>query len=1735
MIIQQCQTTTTLCLNALHHATFSKEMEITQQQQQQHHRQMNVTVVCQVLLRLFDNVVVATTATTNKGGGGGQEVSVNGIVRNALHEAVLMILRGICYDNVVQEDNTTTPPLLTLESLRPITGMILPKLYPDNSVVVEDNNDTAPAADERAMELWKEILLLLSPNLEDVQEEEVKGRYGGDGKRRRCKNCKKSIHVDMSKKNHVAPMTATAMLCIVLPTFRKMELPMVIDTNNTNSFSCCRPIFQPSVWKLIRGCLARRGDSDNSAAGSGGRGTSLLSRGGGGGGAARDGFESSNDHHHLSDHDRASMDQLLRRRSAHALRLMVEYERERCLRGGGGGSRNVKKGRMQQNRGNNASSSPGINGDYRRQVDLWMKYVLCFEMLEMETVLHLVEQVWDTVKEMASEVVAVDDVASDDAGKEEETTSSQQLLPKLLWDDVGSLLCRVLLSDAPTLRKLGLYRFLSGHAGVEVAAAVPQAKSSSANTNTMSDDEKTNNGSVYMKQPKSNGKIKKKTGSSTSQPAPLSVVSVAFVLDVVMQSYDSILGTKVGSNMQIDEGGKQTSVSIPDLLRPFLENYTLTLASNSGDDIVKVGSSSRLSEFVNKVFGPDVIQSHKSRTLVLLYQSVANALETRNVDPAIDEKSMLYIDPENVQATIRSIRALFSSGGAPKSVQEGLKLDLALVLKNSMPWEKVDAAVVLQLLALYPPPPPSTEESPIDETEESTQSKARDAIGEWLLGLGGGKWAKNAASACASAFVLGHLLPFGEMDIMSGVNTAERETGMAIGILCSLSGGSELLWPSVFKGLQNVPTTASSTPGFCKANRSMILLEFGCKEGILSGMGNGDLLLDSKQYMMPPPPHVESLLGNAVQFLLSQLMSMSTTLFETSKGSESSGSTRSSTSGSASSYIAILIGQLRVLYLAYPSSDTLSQAVNSMLGECVSFLAKLDTNNSSSENAIRIVKYLTLTYAALSCGAAFTGGDTMNQLISTCHTILGLDFSIPSGVKKEAKQACRGSLSLIAPKITEEAGTHSDPEIEDVYQAILNSARESVDATPVIALPPLFECALGAGKHIVKFDGQKSPLLSSLQTIIETLFAVLEEETSSSNWSYSLNEMCKLIFRGKLLLVEYKSSCSDGSRGPMPIKQAFEKLLKIGGATKPHIFKTVVSRISVAWLGPEHAGSDGGLCAIPYRDHIVDLIVYKECRFDEGAAHQTSKEKWNALPDATDSSSITRAFVLLFLSKLPSPENMSDVVLKELIHYVMMKLIDICCAKPAKGKIFISGSDEYSRYTRAFQALCLLSRFVTEDIAKDVALRVFPSMAYNLQGQLRYFIEVFTIQCTRRHPSVFGQMYIQEIRKTDLSLQHVSSLMIIGGNLTVGRYSNDFFHSSADHRIKDVLCGALPWLSSTQGFSRAIAQLLCHKLIPLVVDVNATASSGGQEKDDAVLRSLYSFLQDNTDMSRLRVKQQLFFDTYDVDTACSFEGLLSIPVDEGEEANPVHMVDAIKDCLADVYKEAHDEDAPIWKQMEDLLIDADRVNQPEDSNNDSGDVQDETELVNFQRKILPIDALDLGIQSFQEQKLFNAAGKKKQSLIVCASLIDKVPNLAGLARTCEIFSAQTLVIPNLIVRKQDDFKSISASANDWVDMEECKEDALLSWLYTKKSEGYAIIGLEQTASSKCLTTMKFPNKTVLLLGKEKEGIPIEFLSAVDQCIEIPQLGIIRSLNVHVSGAISIWEYTKQMMQKGRTG
>ena len=63
-----------------------------------------------------------------------------------------------------------------------------------------------------------------------------------------------------------------------------------------------------------------------------------------------------------------------------------------------------------------------------------------------------------------------------------------------------------------------------------------------------------------------------------------------------------------------------------------------------------------------------------------------------------------------------------------------------------------------------------------------------------------------------------------------------------------------------------------------------------------------------------------------------------------------------------------------------------------------------------------------------------------------------------------------------------------------------------------------------------------------------------------------------------------------------------------------------------------------------------------------------------------------------------------------------------------------------------------------------------------------------------------------------------------------------------------------------------------------------------------------------------------------------------------------------------------------------------------------------------------------------------------------ASLIDKAPNLGGLARTCEIFNAARLVVSDRTVTTRSEFQGVSMTAERWLPLEAVTEAELPEWL-----------------------------------------------------------------------------------------
>ena len=353
-----------------------------------------------------------------------------------------------------------------------------------------------------------------------------------------------------------------------------------------------------------------------------------------------------------------------------------------------------------------------------------------------------------------------------------------------------------------------------------------------------------------------------------------------------------------------------------------------------------------------------------------------------------------------------------------------------------------------------------------------------------------------------------------------------------------------------------------------------------------------------------------------------------------------------------------------------------------------------------------------------------------------------------------------------------------------------------------------------------------------------------------------------------------------------------------------------------------------------------------------------------------------------------------------------------------------------------------------------------------------------------------------------------------------------------------VVTTVLPLLCASGSQLRILSQLIMHRIFPKEeIGGKLGVSSEFQSSMRDVLQPILCYLRDQSDMIRMRKKQEALFVHENLAVKCSLAGLLATPLNSFGEFYDEPLLDRIKETCIEYQKEV---ERLFPERFYYRLLKNGKLGSKAQKGGSA--YSDTTKLVdaapddqgpefNFQRKIQPWDTLDVLTRDLGRDRDDAISERKKQNLIVVASLIDKVPNLGGLARTCEIFGADTLIVPTKAVCNNKLFKQVSVTADKWVNIDECPPDALYEKLGDLQSKGFSLVGVEQTAQSVSLETYTFPDKTVLLLGREKTGIPSKFIHMLDACVEIPQLGIIRSLNVHVSGALMVWEYTRQQILK----
>ena len=78
-----------------------------------------------------------------------------------------------------------------------------------------------------------------------------------------------------------------------------------------------------------------------------------------------------------------------------------------------------------------------------------------------------------------------------------------------------------------------------------------------------------------------------------------------------------------------------------------------------------------------------------------------------------------------------------------------------------------------------------------------------------------------------------------------------------------------------------------------------------------------------------------------------------------------------------------------------------------------------------------------------------------------------------------------------------------------------------------------------------------------------------------------------------------------------------------------------------------------------------------------------------------------------------------------------------------------------------------------------------------------------------------------------------------------------------------------------------------------------------------------------------------------------------------------------------------------------------------------------------------------------------------------------------------------------------------------------------------RSDGYRLVGLEQTTNSTSMHSYSFARRTVLVVGNERTGLTEDILKLLDDVVEIPVYGLPHSFNAATAASMALYEYCRQ--------
>src|SRR5688572_6430862 len=167
----------------------------------------------------------------------------------------------------------------------------------------------------------------------------------------------------------------------------------------------------------------------------------------------------------------------------------------------------------------------------------------------------------------------------------------------------------------------------------------------------------------------------------------------------------------------------------------------------------------------------------------------------------------------------------------------------------------------------------------------------------------------------------------------------------------------------------------------------------------------------------------------------------------------------------------------------------------------------------------------------------------------------------------------------------------------------------------------------------------------------------------------------------------------------------------------------------------------------------------------------------------------------------------------------------------------------------------------------------------------------------------------------------------------------------------------------------------------------------------------------------------------------------------------------------------------------------------------------------------------------RQNRIQNVLAKRQSDLTVVLENVFDPHNISAVMRSCDAVGIQEIfVLTNKIPKHKKWGERSSSSAAKWLTIHQYEnEKECFEHIRSKYDQ---ILTTHLSGDAVSLYELELTRRTALVFGNEHSGVSEEIREMADGNFIIPQVGMIRSLNISVACAVSLYEAYRQKLIAG---